>query len=388
MALQIRQAKRTQSKVRIALVGPAGSGKTCSGLKILRGLVGTDGRILVIDTERGSASLYADEPDIAGTFDVMELPSFSPDTYVEALQIAAKENYDGVLVDSLSHAWTGKDGALELVDRARARQKSDNSFIAWRDVTPMHNTMVDALVSTPYHIIVTMRTKTEYVLEENERGKKVPRKVGMQPVQRDGLEYEFDVVGDMDQDHRLVISKTRCRPLTDGVYVKPGEDVAKIIRDWLASGSADAPEARTVSAPEPQQPDTEQMAKDARQRARNEISKAMADTGATKQQVAALSDGKASKDMTVEELEAVARRIRTLYGGPPGDTQPENAVVDYAAEVERMRADLDLGKMDIWEPWAQSRLDDLTADVASLNSEQYERLYFAMRNELAAKAHA
>lgn len=225
-----KKATKGNVKARIALIGPTGSGKTYSALKLSAGL---GQRVAVIDSEHGSASKYADLFE----FDVLELKSFSPDTYVEAIKAAEAEGYDVLVVDSLSHAWMGRDGALEQVDNAARRSRSGNSFAAWRDVTPMHNRLVDALVSCKCHLVVTMRAKTEWVMEEvrNGQGRTVqqPRKVGLAPVQRDGLEYEFDVVGDIDVDHNLIVSKTRCPALDGQVIHKPGEQLATTIREWL-----------------------------------------------------------------------------------------------------------------------------------------------------------
>lgn len=239
MAIQFKKATKTQARLRLALIGPSGSGKTYSALAIAKHL---GDRVAVIDTERGSASKYAD----LFSFDALELDTFAPTTYVEAIHAAEAAGYDVLIIDSLSHAWMGKEGALEQVDRAAKRSQSNNSYTAWRDVTPMHNALIDAILQSACHIIVTMRAKTEYVLEENERGKKVPRKVGMAPVQRDGMEYEFDVVGDMNQENDLIISKTRCPALTGQVINKPGEQIAKTLKVWLSDG-APAP----VPAPRP-----------------------------------------------------------------------------------------------------------------------------------------
>lgn len=223
--MRFQPAQRHQSKARIAICGPAGSGKTLTALYIAQGL---GGKIAVIDTEHGSASKYADD-NLA--FDVLELTSFSPETYIKAVQAAA--GYDVLIIDSLSHAWAGAGGALELVDLAAARSKNPNSFAAWREVTPLHNRMVEAILAAPMHVIVTLRTKTEYLLEQ-QGGKSVPRKVGLAPVQRDGIEYEFDVVGEIDLDHRLVVTKTRYQPLDGAVVEKPGADFGKRIAEWLS----------------------------------------------------------------------------------------------------------------------------------------------------------
>lgn len=228
---QFHKATKQQSKLRLALIGTSGSGKTFTALNIGQHL---GEKVAVIDTERGSASKYADLFE----FDVLELDSFSPLTYVEALKAAEAAGYDVIIVDSLSHAWMGKDGALEQVDKVAKRSESRNSFAAWRDVTPMHNALVDAMLQSNCHIIATMRAKSEYVLETNERGKQVPRKVGMAPIQRDGLEYEFDVIADMDADNNMIVSKTRCTTLTGAVVNKPGKDIADVLNAWLSDGSA------------------------------------------------------------------------------------------------------------------------------------------------------
>ncbi len=229
--MQFVKATKRNARLRMALVGPAGSGKTYTALAIATHL---GERVAVLDTERGSASKYAD----LFPFDVLELERFHPQHYIDAIDAAASAGYSVLVIDSLSHAWMGKDGALELVDRASARNKG-NAFGAWREVTPLHNALVDALIGAPLHIIATMRTKTEYVHEKDEKtGRTVVRKLGLQPVQRDGLEYEFDVVGDLTKENELVITKTRCPSLKGLVIPQPGEEVAGTLSDWLAGAPA------------------------------------------------------------------------------------------------------------------------------------------------------
>ena len=230
--MPFQKATKRQSKARVALIGPPGSGKTFSALQIAQGL---GGRVALVDTERGSASKYSDEFN----FDTMELSSFHPQRYIDAIREAETAGYDVLIIDSLSHAWIGKGGALELVDQAAKRSQSHNTFSAWRDVTPLHNAMVDAMIQVNCHLIATMRSKTEYVIEKDEKtGKNIPRKVGLAPVQRDAMEYEFDVMGDMDIDNNLIISKSRCKSLTGAVIPKPGKEVSDILKAWLSDGEA------------------------------------------------------------------------------------------------------------------------------------------------------
>lgn len=225
-----KKATKRQIKLRLALVGPTGSGKTYSSLQIASRI---GAKVAVIDTEHGSASKYAD----LFQFDVCELESFHPQQYINAIA-AASQHYDVLVIDSLSHAWMGKDGALELVDQSAKRSQSKNSFNAWREVTPLHNQLVEALLSCKCHLIVTMRAKTEYVMETDHKGKSVPRKVGLAPIQRDGVEYEFDVVGEMTQDNELIVSKSRCPALSGKVITQPGKQVADTLLGWLNSGEA------------------------------------------------------------------------------------------------------------------------------------------------------
>ena len=232
MAIAFKKATRSQAKLRLALMGPSGSGKTYTALAIARHL---GQRIAVIDTEHGSASKYAGE---AADFDVLELDSFSPRTYVDAIRAAEREGYDVIVIDSLSHAWAGKGGALEMVDNAAKKSNSKNTYTAWRDVTPEHNMLVDAIVQCRAHVVATMRTKVEYILEEDSKGKKTPRKIGLAPIQRDGLDYEFDVVADINLEHEFIVQKTRCSALDGQVFRRAGEDVANILKAWLSDGAA------------------------------------------------------------------------------------------------------------------------------------------------------
>ncbi|HEX8235770.1 MAG TPA: ATP-binding protein [Abditibacteriaceae bacterium] len=236
MSLSFQKATKRSARLRMALIGVAGSGKTYTALSIARHL---GKRIAVLDTERGSASKYSDVFE----FDVMEPETFSPQTYIDAIAAAEEAGYDVLIIDSLSHAWTGKEGALDQVDRAARRNQSGNTFGAWRDVTPRHNAMVDAIIGARLHIIATMRAKTDYVQEKNDKtGKTSVRKVGMAPVQRDGLEYEFDVVADLDQDNNLIVGKTRCPMLAGTVVNKAGREIASKLNAWLEDGvSAPAP---------------------------------------------------------------------------------------------------------------------------------------------------
>ncbi len=231
-----QKATRKKAKARVGIVGPAGSGKTFSSLQIAFGM---GGKVAVIDTEHGSADLYAH----LGDYDVAPItPPFTVDKYLSLIKDAEKAGYDIIIIDSLSHAWAGTGGLLEEVDK---RAGSGNKFAAWRDITPKHNALIDAMLQSPAHIIATMRSKTEYVIEESANGKKVPRKIGMAPVQREGMDFEFTVVFDVDQNkHYATASKDRTS-LFDGKCDILTREHGEQLKAWLESG---------VEAPPPVQP--------------------------------------------------------------------------------------------------------------------------------------
>ena len=255
MALQIRKATRRKAKLRLALLGPSGSGKTMSAIKLAAGI---GGKIGVIDTENGSADLYAEIAD----YDVITLEKpYSVTKYREAIGAFEQAGYATIIVDSLTHAWSGAGGLLDKQGQMAAKPGA-NSYTAWREITPEHNSLVEALLASPCHIIATMRVRTEYVMETNDRGKQVPRKVGLQPVQRDGMEYEFTVALDIDATHKAQASKDRTT-MFEGFYDTITEATGRKLLDWLDRGDdvPPKPPAPHVDAPLPLvAPDTTEYA--------------------------------------------------------------------------------------------------------------------------------
>lgn len=252
--MSFQRAERKRAKARIAFCGPSGSGKTKSALLMAMGM---GGRIAVIDTERRSAELYSDlcEYDVAPIED-----NFDPANYIKLLHEAEKEGYDIIIIDSLSHAWEGSGGILDKHDKASAADRSGNSFTAWRKITPQHNALVDAILQSPCHIIATMRTKTEYnmVEETSANGRKTtkPQKVGLKPIQREGLDYEFTTVFDVSiEGHVATASKDRTE-LFDGNPDKISAKHGEMLMNWLNSG-ASVPqknqEEKPIAEPTPSQ---------------------------------------------------------------------------------------------------------------------------------------
>ncbi len=190
----------------------------------------TSGKIGVLDTEHGSASLYADIFE----FDTAELTDFSIAAYIGAIKDFGDAGYSVLVIDSMSHAW---EELLVEVEKIAKVKYAYNTFRAWAEGTPMQKKFIEAILSYPGHVIATIRSKTEYVLEMNSKGKQAPRKVGLAPIQRAGLEYEFTMVMDMSQEHIGLISKDRTSKFQDAMIEKPGADFGKELVTWLRSGA-------------------------------------------------------------------------------------------------------------------------------------------------------
>lgn len=229
---EFKKAVKYNAKLRMAIAGPSGAGKTYTALRIGAALA-NGGKVALVDTEHESASKYADLFE----FDTMVLmPPFHPNKFIEAIGMSMKAGYTVLILDSLSHAWSGPGGLLNIVDEIAAKSRTLNTFVAWKDATPIQQNLVEAILRADLHVIGTMRTKQEYIMESIDRGGRtvnVPRKIGLAPIQRDGFEYEFDIFMHMDQDHNGIITKTRCPALKSGVFKEPGENLAAIISEWL-----------------------------------------------------------------------------------------------------------------------------------------------------------
>lgn len=228
-----KKAQRTQAKIKLAIAGPSGSGKTFSALRLARGLVGDAGKIALIDTENGSASLYSDRFD----FDVMDLaPPFEDRKFIEGINAAVEAGYDAVIIDSASHFW---EGILEYKDKLDRR--GGNSFANWNEAGQHFKGVLNAVLQSPIHVIACLRSKTEYVVEQEAGKKSAPRKIGLAPVMRDGIEYEFTTVFDVDLSHNSTTSKDRTGLFTDQIF-QITEGTGQEIAAWL--GTAKSPAAQ------------------------------------------------------------------------------------------------------------------------------------------------
>jgi len=228
-----RKAQKSLSKARICLAGPAGAGKSYSALLLASGL---GQRIAMIDTEHGSGDLYSDVLE----YDIVQLsPPFECQKYLDAIKQAEKEDYGVIIIDSLSHAWAGEGGLLDLHTKI-ANTGKENSYTAWRQVTPLHNALIEAMLQSKCHIIATARSKMEYTIEKDTNGRTTIRKVGLQPVFRDGIEFEFTLFLDLAQDHTAFATKDRTT-LFDGKYFKITRETGETIRAWLNANTCPRP---------------------------------------------------------------------------------------------------------------------------------------------------
>lgn len=232
-------ATRSKVKARIAIGGMSKSGKSLTALGVMRGIVGPDGKIAAIDTENKALSLYAGK--FPGTtqpsgFDVENLTNCSPDEYIRLIGEAARARYDGLVIDSTSQEW---GAILELVDG-----NTDKFFGGWKGATPKHNAFIRAIVAAPLHVIVTVRQKDDYAIEQRD-GKAVPVKVGTELVQRKQFEYEFNAVWTMDLEHNIRVTHSAIDFMPNGTVIPGVRDtdaiieIGKNLRHWLDAGDGE-----------------------------------------------------------------------------------------------------------------------------------------------------
>lgn len=229
MTVVFQQAERIKKKARVLFEGPSGSGKSMSALLLAKGLA-RGGKIFAIDTERDSLSLYSNRVPFMST---QLVPKYTPERYVECIKAVPSE-CSVLIVDSITHEWAGEGGCLEIHG-----SMTGNSFVNWGKVGERHNAFIETMLALPYHLIVCCRSKTTFVQQE-ENGKKSIVKMGLQPQQRDGLDYEVDLVFTLEQDtHAARATKNRTDLWTDGYPIIITPDEGEQLLGWLESGAED-----------------------------------------------------------------------------------------------------------------------------------------------------
>lgn len=354
-SMTFTKATRKSARLKLAVGGPAGSGKTTAALRLARGLVGPTGRIAVIDTERASASLYSDDFN----FDALNLdPPYSPERFIEALNAAEDAGYDICIIDSGTAEWDGPGGCLEANEKLAAAKYKGNTWSAWSDTTPRHRAFIDRIISSKMHVIVTLRSKTETVQGED---KKV-RKVGMKLEQRAGFEYEVSLVFELDHgSHLATATKDRTRLFPDPLEIT--EKTGETLRKWMEGGyterMSDAEVARWVAE-----------LTDAATMDDLKASFAAAHKAATGiDDKAALAKIVAAKDARKEQLSGV---------NPRGDAEADPTLVD-----KHFSAIVDILNEDIEELEMALKLSVYAGE--HLNRDQ--ALYIAVLDKLAGGKH-
>lgn len=228
----LRKAQRRAAKIRLGLASPSGGGKTYSALLIAKGLAGSWDKVAIIDTENGSADLYSH----LGDFNVLQLTApYHPEKYIDAIRECEQAGMEVIIIDSITHEWSGVGGCLELQQIATERQRIKNTYTAWKEVTPRHQKFIDAILQSNCHIITTVRSKTDYLQVDHE-GKKSIQKVGMAQVTRDGFEYELTVSLELDVNHYAVTSKDRTCLFEGKPSFIPSEKTGEMLKEWCESG--------------------------------------------------------------------------------------------------------------------------------------------------------
>ena len=251
MAVTFRTATRKRMPLKMVIDGAAGSGKTYTALRLAH-LLGKN--VFVIDTQYGSAGLYAGEV-VDGkpwNFQHTVLSSYTVEWYIDAIQTAERLGADVIVIDSLSSAWDDAGGILEMVERESNQKTADGrprgTFSAWNKGGELYKRLIKALLSSPCHLICTLRTKVDYVMETDENGRTRVRKQGTKPIQREGIDYEFDLGFSMDMTNTATVTKTHSSFFPMGTTIpQPGPETAEKIQEWLNTETPDQPDDSPVN---------------------------------------------------------------------------------------------------------------------------------------------
>lgn len=263
--MEFRKAQRHRVRARIGIVGPSGSGKTMSALLLAYGLVGDWGKVALVDTEMGSGELYVGAKInglTIGEYQCCRIePPYTVEKYIDAMRAAeSMKEIEVIIIDSATHAWAGSGGLLDRQGKIADASKSKNTWTAWRTITPLHNQFVDMMLQTRLHLITTLRSKTEYAQSTDASGRAKIEKLGMAPIQREGFEYEFTVMFDLDMNHIASTSKDRTM-VFDGQFEKISDKTGKKFLEWANTGTESTRQQPVPPAPQtppPSQPLPEQ----------------------------------------------------------------------------------------------------------------------------------
>jgi hypothetical protein len=237
--MKLQQATRQQARIRLGIQGPSGSGKTWGALQIACGLTSGDfSKIAVVDTEHGSSNLYCH----LGPYNVLSLSApYSPERFIDSIHICEAASMDVIIIDSASFEWSESGGILDIHD-----SMTGSSFTNWSKVIPRHNAFVQAVLGSPCHVIMTIRSKQDYVLTTNSHGKMIPEKVGLKGIQRDGIEYMLTTHFELDIKHNATSSKDRTSLFAGKSEFKLTPAIGQRLLDWCNDGTISNPEEELI----------------------------------------------------------------------------------------------------------------------------------------------
>jgi energy-coupling factor transporter ATP-binding protein EcfA2 len=238
--VQFQKAIKEKIWLKILMAGPSGSGKSYSALRVARGIAKkAGGRVAVIDTENGRIRYYANEFD----FDDVQLSEpYTPESYIDAINMATEDGYSVLIIDSLTHEWSWCLDQIEKIP-------GTNSYTKWAKITPRHDKLKEKILQAPIHIIATVRGKDAYVLEQDKNGKQIPKKVGLGYTQRDGLEFEYTVTFNIDQSTHSSDATKDNTHLLEGRYDVLTEKDGEALYDWANNGEIRKPTIEEVLQP-------------------------------------------------------------------------------------------------------------------------------------------
>ena len=333
----IRKAERSNAKLRIGLAGPSGSGKTYSALLLAHGLASWE-EIAIIDTENGSADLYSD----LGAYNVLTLEKpFHPERYVEAINAAISAGMKVIIIDSISHEWSGEGGALQLQEQLGGR------FQDWAKVTPLHNKFVRTIIDSPVHMITTVRSKTDYAMSQD-GGKSKVQKVGLKPETREGFEYEMTLSFDLNINNMADVSKDRTGLFKGKAPFVINEDTGKALLEWTASGIDYV----------------------------NEIKKLLVQKGKTQDPILSTFKVLSLDELTHAQFKQTITKLETLPDWTP-EMQKAKEEADKKALEEKQKAEAE-AKRIADEKAAQEKeqeinVDEVDAGIAAMQAERGEQ---------------
>jgi hypothetical protein len=242
MALQLRKAERKRAKMRVGITSPSGAGKTYSSLLMERGMASAWGKVALIDTENGSGELYAhlagEDPYLVVTLE----PPYSPERYIEAIDLCEQAGVEVIILDSATHEWDGVGGCLEIADKLTAASRSKNSYTeGWRAVTPRHQKFLARIIASKCHIVTTTRRKQDYEMSKSSDGRVKVEKIGLKEVQRDGFEYELTLNFELDMAHQATASKDRTGLFDSRPPFVITAETGRELLAWCESGAEPLP---------------------------------------------------------------------------------------------------------------------------------------------------